>query len=190
MSGAHRGDRRTTDNSNFYSHSLSASLGRASHTAKRPPEGTAREVSGAHRGDRRTTDNGQPTTEFSPVIIKRFEDLDVYQLAMRLQREIFVLSKDFPKEERYSLTDQIRRSSRSVGANLAEAWHKRRYPAHFASKLTDADAECAETRHWLQTACDSGYLGEDPVREFIDRYLAVGAKLGHMIQSADQWVPR
>ena len=156
---------------------------------------TAADAQLAGRATHLNAIDGQPTTDnrqqqFSPVIIKRFEDLDVYQLAMSLQREIFVLSMEFPKEERYSLTDQIRRSSRSVGANLAEAWHKRRYPAHFASKLTDADAECAETRHWLQTSFDCGYLGEDPVREFIDRYLAVGAKLGHMIQSADQWVPR
>ncbi len=91
------------------------------------------------------------------MIVRRFEDLEVYQLALGLQREIFEISKGFPKEERYSLTDQIRRSSRSVGANIAEAWHKRRYPAHFASKLTDSDAEAGETRHWVQTALDSDY---------------------------------
>ena len=83
------------------------------------------------------------------MIIKRFEDLDVYQDALALQRSIFALTKGYPKEERYALTDQIRRSSRSIGANIAEGWHKRRYPAHFALKLTDADAESAETRHWL-----------------------------------------
>ena len=104
-----------------------------------------------------TTDNGQRTTL---MIVNRFEDLDVYQKALGVQREIFHLSKLFPKEERYSLTDQIRRSSRSVGANIAEAWHKRRYPAHFTSKLTDADAESAETRHWLQTGFDCEYLTE------------------------------
>ena len=80
-------------------------------------------------------------------LIASFRDLRVYQLAMELQQQIFELTRAFPKEETYSLTDQIRRSSRSVGANLAEAWHKRRYPAHFVSKLTDADAEQAETQH-------------------------------------------
>ena len=124
------------------------------------------------------------------MIVTRLEDLDVYQLALKTQREIFQLTKSFPSEERYSLTDQIRRSSRSVGANIAEAWHKRRYPAHFASKLTDADAESAETRHWLQTALDCGYLGQDPFETLTEQCLAIGAKLGHMIQNADKWVPR
>ena len=124
------------------------------------------------------------------MIATRFEDLEVYQLALKTQREIFQLSKGFPKEERFSLTDQIRRSSRSVGANIAEAWHKRRYPAHFASKLTDADGESAETRHWLQTSLDSGYLTEEQFVRLTDDCLAVGAKLGHMIQNANKWVPR
>ena len=124
------------------------------------------------------------------MIVNRFEDLDVYQKALGVQREIFHLSKLFPKEERYSLTDQIRRSSRSVGANIAEAWHKRRYPAHFASKLTDADAESAETRHWLQTGFDCEYLTEEQFGYLTEMGLAIGAKLGHMIQNAEQWKPR
>ena len=124
------------------------------------------------------------------MIVKRFEDLEVYQLALALQREIFQHTKSFPKEERYSLTDQIRRSSRSVGANIAEAWHKRKYPAHFASKLTDADAECGESRHWLQTSLDSEYLAEEQFQDLTERCLVVGAKLGHMIQNADHWQPR
>jgi four helix bundle protein len=124
------------------------------------------------------------------MIVNRFEDLDVYQLALKNQRAIFQLTKGFPKEERYSLTDQIRRSSRSVGANIAEAWHKRRYPAHFASKLTDADAECAETRHWLQTSLDCEYLTAEQFAIITEDSLGVGAKLGHMIQNADKWVPR
>jgi four helix bundle protein len=124
------------------------------------------------------------------MIINRFEDLAVYQLALKTQREIFQMTRSFPKEERYSLTDQIRRSSRSVGANIAEAWHKRGYPAHFASKLTDADAESAETRHWLQTSLDSGYLTEEQFERLTEDCLAVGAKLGNMIHNADKWVPR
>ena len=124
------------------------------------------------------------------MIVKQFEDLDVYQLALELQRGIFGLTKAFPQEERYSLTDQIRRSSRSVGANIAEGWHKRRYPAHFAAKLTDADAESAETRHWLRTSLDCGYLPDKAFEEFTELCLAIGAKLGHMIQNAEAWKPR
>ena len=82
--------------------------------------------------------------------IRSFRDLRVYQISFSLQQEIFEKSKDFPKEELYSLTDQIRRSSRSIGANLAEAWQKRRYVAHFVSKLSDSDGEQAETQHWLE----------------------------------------
>ena len=124
------------------------------------------------------------------MIINRFEDLEVYQQALVVQREIFLLSKLFPKEERYSLTDQIRRSSRSVGANIAEAWHKRRYPAHFVLKLTDSDAESAETRHWLQTGFDCEYLVEQQFENLTERCLTIGAKLGNMIRNADKWVPR
>jgi four helix bundle protein len=79
--------------------------------------------------------------------IQSFKDLQLYQSALDLQQQIFHLSKSFPKEETYSLTDQIRRSSRSIAANIAEAWAKRRYPAHFVSKLTDSDGENAETQH-------------------------------------------
>ena len=81
------------------------------------------------------------------MMAKTVRDLDVYQLSFEVQQRIFDLSKKFPKEEKYSLTDQIRRSSRSVGANISEAWGKRRYEAHFTSKLTDADGEAEETIH-------------------------------------------
>ncbi|MEZ5329460.1 MAG: four helix bundle protein [Verrucomicrobiales bacterium] len=84
--------------------------------------------------------------------IKSFGDLRVYKLAFEYQQSIVQITKSFPPEEKYPLTDQIRRASRSIGANIAEAWHKRRYSAHFVSKLTDADGENAETQHWLQTA--------------------------------------
>ena len=89
---------------------------------------------------------------------KSFKDLEVYQLVRQLSLEIFKTSKSFPKEEMYSLTDQIRRSSRSVGAQIAEAWAKRRYKKHFISKLTDADGEQQETQHWIETALDCGYI--------------------------------
>jgi len=81
-----------------------------------------------------------------------FRDLEVYKLARQLSYEIFTISKDFPKEELYSLTDQIRRSSRSVGAQISESWAKRRYKKHFISKLTDADGEQQETQHWIEVA--------------------------------------
>jgi four helix bundle protein len=85
-------------------------------------------------------------------------DLNVYQLAFRLAMEIFELSKMFPADERYSLTSQIRRSSRSVAANLAEGFRKRQYPSMFVSKLADCDAEATETQVWLDFALESGYL--------------------------------
>ena len=93
--------------------------------------------------------------------IKTHEVLNVYQLAFKTAMEIFGLSKGFPIEERYSLTDQIRRSSRSVYANLAEAWRKRRYKAAFLAKLNDCKAEAAETQVWIQFAVECGYLKSD-----------------------------
>jgi four helix bundle protein len=87
-----------------------------------------------------------------------FRDLVVYQKCRQLSREIMRLTRLFPKEEIFSLTDQIRRSSRSVGANIAEAWAKRRYEKHFISKLTDSDGEQMETQHWIETALDCEYI--------------------------------
>src|SRR5436190_9818114 len=89
---------------------------------------------------------------------KSFKDLRVYQRAREVSRAVFNLSKGFPKEEMYSLTDQIRRAARSIGAQIAEAWGKRRYEKHFVSKLTDADAEQLETQHWVGEALDCEYL--------------------------------
>ena len=90
--------------------------------------------------------------------IESFQDLEVYKISRNLARDIFEISKSFPKEERYSLTDQVRRSSRSIGAQVAEAWAKRDYERHFQSKLTDADGEQLETQHWIATAKDCNYL--------------------------------
>jgi four helix bundle protein len=83
--------------------------------------------------------------------VESFKELAVYKAARQLSKEIFILTKSFPKEEMYSLTDQVRRSSRSIGAQVAEAWAKRRYEKHFVSKLTDADSEQQETQHWIET---------------------------------------
>ena len=106
--------------------------------------------------------------------IQSFRDLKVYQVSFSLQQEIFEKSKGFPKEELFSLTDQIRRSSRSIGANQAEAWHKRRYLAHFVSKLSDSDAEQAETQHWLDTALACKYLSADEHARLLTKCMHIG----------------
>ena len=92
--------------------------------------------------------------------IQHFRDLRVYRQALEAAMRVFKLSANWPREERFSLTDQVRRSSRSVCANIAEAWRKRRYPSHFVSKLSDADSEVAETQAWLEFALRCGYLSE------------------------------
>ena len=107
-----------------------------------------------------------------------FQDLLVYQKARVLARDIFLVTKTFPKEEVYSLTSQIRRASRSIGAQIAEAWAKRRYIKHFVSKLTDADGEQNETQHWLGTAVDCGYLEESKALILKDKSKEIGRMLG------------
>jgi len=100
-------------------------------------------------------------------LVRTHQDLEVYQMAFKVAMQIFDESKSFPIEERYSLTDQVRRSSRSVCANLAEGWRKRRYEASFLSKLSDAEAEAAESQVWLEFASQCGYLKEETVRELL-----------------------
>jgi four helix bundle protein len=111
----------------------------------------------------------------------------VYQEACALDYEVFVVTKNFPKEELYSLTDQVRRSSRAIGANIAEAWAKRRYPAHFVSKLTDSDGELQETRHWLGRALAYGYIDNATHVGLAERCDRIGGKLGKMIQTPDSF---
>jgi four helix bundle protein len=123
------------------------------------------------------------------MLVQKVADLDVYKLSFDLQQRIFEISKKFPDEEKYSLTDQIRRSSRSVGANLCEAWRKRRYPAHFRSKLTDADGEAEETCHWLRTAVSCGYLDFKVGQALANSYSDVCGKINRMIDSAETWTP-
>ena len=113
-----------------------------------------------------------------------FRDLVVYQKARSVARGIYELSQGFPKEERYSLTDQGRRASRSVGAQIAEAWGKRRYEKHFISKLTDADAEQLETQHWLETAFDCGYINKDQRDSLCNDLKETGRMLNSMIEKA------
>ena len=114
-----------------------------------------------------------------------FRDLDVYKLSRELAIEVFQLSKSFPKEEIYSLTDQIRRSSRSIGAQIAEAWAKRRYEKHFISKLTDDEGEQQETQHWLETAFDCLYINEKILNDLLERYKSVGKMINGMISKSN-----
>ena len=113
--------------------------------------------------------------------IKSAEELEVYQLAYAVAMEIFEETKNFNRAEKFSLTDQIRRSSRAVCANLREAWAKRRYPAHFVSKLTDADAELQESQHWIDTAYASGYLSGESKESLILLSQEVGKLIGGMM---------
>jgi four helix bundle protein len=115
---------------------------------------------------------------------KSFRDLVVYQKAKKVSHAIFEISKGFPKEETYSLTDQIRRASRSIGAQIAEAWAKRRYERHFVSKLTDADAEQMETQHWIDEACDCKYLDTKQAGELLEELMQIGRMLNSMIEKA------
>ena len=120
--------------------------------------------------------------------IKSPKDLTVYKKAYELAMEAFKASKSFPAEEKYSLIDQIRRSSRSVCANLREAWAKRRYEAHFVSKLTDADGENGETETWLDFAHDCGYLSKHDHDVFVEKCHEVGAMLGSMINDPSSFI--
>jgi len=117
---------------------------------------------------------------------KHFTELSVWQASRRLAKEVFALSSGFPKEENFALTSQIRRASRSVGAQIAEAWAKRRYEKHFVSKLTDADGENYETQHWIIVAYDSAYFTHEQANHLGDQSKQIGSMVGRMISlSAD-----
>jgi four helix bundle protein len=116
-----------------------------------------------------------------------FGDLKVYRLSRQLSWEIFQLTKTFPHEERYSLTDQIRRSSRSVGAQVAEAWARRKYEKHFVSKLTDAHGELLETTHWIEVAKDCCYLSEDQTKHLLTLYAHLEKMLNAMITKSSSF---
>lgn len=116
-----------------------------------------------------------------------YKDLKVYQLAYRLAMELFEITKKFPMEERYSLTDQVRRSSRSIPANIAEAWKKRIYPKMFVSKILDAAGEAGETEVWLDISKDSGYLSIEKYEDLISAYDEVNRMLFGMIEKPDKF---
>ncbi|PYS26845.1 MAG: diversity-generating retroelement protein bAvd family protein [Acidobacteria bacterium] len=122
-------------------------------------------------------------------MLQGHRDLKVYQLAYDLAMEIFRLSKRFPREEIYSLTDQIRRPSRSVAANIAEGFRKRRYPNHFVSKLTDCDAEATETQVWVDFAFDCGYLSRENHDHLTEGYEEVGRMLSGMMADPAKFAP-
>jgi len=119
--------------------------------------------------------------------IRSFRELRVYQGAMDAAMEIFQLTKDFPAEERYSLVDQMRRSSRSVCANVAEAWRKRRYPKHFVSKLSDAASEADETRVWLEFSVRCGYISRTTMDDLDAKYDRILAQLTKMASNPQDW---
>ncbi len=116
---------------------------------------------------------------------RSFRELIVYQTAFHVAQDIFERSKRFPRDEMFSLTDQVRRSSRSIGAQLAEAWGKRRYARHFVSKLTDADAEQLETQHWIRVAMSCGYLEQPEATQLLHKLTEIGRMLHSMIRKAD-----
>ncbi|HMD99603.1 MAG TPA: four helix bundle protein [Terriglobia bacterium] len=123
-------------------------------------------------------------------MLRGHRDLKVYQLAYKLAMEIFTQSKSFPQDERYSLTSQIRRSSRSVAANVAEGFRKRQYPSMFVSKLADSDAEATETQVWLDFARDCGYISVELHEELAAGYDEIGRMLSSMISRPERFAPR
>jgi len=122
------------------------------------------------------------------ALYKKHTDLPIYRAAFTAAQEVFAFSKSFPKEERYSLTDQIRRSSLSVCANTAEAWRKRRSEAFFVSTLNIAEAEAAETQVWIQFAVDCMYLTSEQARPLYAKYDEIVAQIVHLIENPKPWI--
>ncbi|WP_283774041.1 four helix bundle protein [Aquiflexum sp. TKW24L] len=121
------------------------------------------------------------------TFVSNYKNLEVYILSRSLASNIFLLTKKFPKEEMYSLTDQIRRSSRSVGAQIAESWAKRRYEKHFISKLTDADAEIMETQHWIEIAFDLKLISEEELTKVLNDCASINRMLNSIINKSSQF---
>ncbi len=123
-----------------------------------------------------------------PAKIRYHWELDVYKLSVEAAMELFELSKKFPREEMYSLTDQIRRSSRSVSGQIAEAWRRRKYEAVFVNKLNEAEGEGAETQTWLEYTVRCGYLSAPKGRELHRKYDRILGKLVNMGNNPRQWI--
>lgn len=133
--------------------------------------------------------NAPPSSKMNAKLpyARSFKELAVYQKARVLAREVFKTTKRFPREEAFSLTDQWRRAARSIGAQISEAWAKRRYPRHFLSKLTDSDGEQMETQHWTIVAFDDGYISRDEAHRLGSLALEVGSMLGNIMQNAESF---
>ncbi len=123
----------------------------------------------------------------TPSFARTFRDLVAHSKARALARDVFDFTLTLPKDEEYSLKDQMRRASRSIGAQIAEAWAKRRYEKHFISKLTDADAEQTETQHWMDIALDCRYLDKVHYVQFIERLEEINRLIHGMINKADSF---
>lgn len=119
-----------------------------------------------------------------------FKELKVYQLAFEAAKSIFLITKNFPKEETYSLTDQVRRSSRSVCVNIGEGYRKRIYPKHFTSKMTDADGEATETSIWLDFALEFGYIDQQSCNDIQKKYDEIGRMLNSMANHPEKFLPK
>lgn len=119
--------------------------------------------------------------------IRSHRELDVYKISFRASMKLFEISKDFPREEQYSLTDQLRRSSRSVSANISEAFRKRKYPKAFVSKLSDAEAEAAETQTWLDFALKCRYIDQETYKNLNIEYNHIIGKLVNMAMYPEKW---
>ena len=116
--------------------------------------------------------------------VKSYKELEVYKTSRDLSKKVFLKSQKFPRDEKFSLTDQIRRSSRSIGAQIAEAWGKRKYEKHFILKLSDADSEQFETQHWIEIACECQYLNETDKTSLLSNCESIGKMLQSMIDKA------
>jgi four helix bundle protein len=119
-----------------------------------------------------------------------YESLKVFQMAFEMTMDIFEISKRFPKEETYSLTDQVRRSSRSVCANIGEGYRKRIYPKSFVSKMADSDGECSETMIHLKCGFCADYISEEDFNYFQNKYDEIGRMLSSMIQNPEKFLPK
>ena len=116
--------------------------------------------------------------------VKSFKELEVYKFSRELAKEIFFITRNFPLIEKYSLTDQIRRSSRSIGAQIAESWGKRRYENHFISKLTDADSEQFETQHWIEVSFENEYISQQIMNDLLSKCESIGKMLNSMMDKS------
>jgi four helix bundle protein len=139
-------------------------------------------------GEKKKGDESGRRRQSGKKPIRHFRDLDVYQNGLQTGLRVFELSKQFPNDERFALTDQIRRSSRSVCANIAEAWRKRRYIAAFISKLSDSEGEAAETQVHIEFAFRHGYISDAEFQAVDDAYERVLGQLVRMIDHPEKWV--